>query len=68
MILEEFKDTLINKGYADLGRLKAMYMYRLSDEYFIVRIHVNTRQIEELKISWQRHLANLICDHVSYFS
>lgn len=59
MILEEFKDTLINKGYADLGRLKAMYMYRLSGEYFIIRIHINTRHIEELKISWQRHLANM---------
>ena len=67
-ILEDFKDTLINQGYADLGRLRAMYIYQICGDHFLVRLRVDPEYTEQFKITWQRHLANLICDHVCYYS
>lgn len=67
-LLEVFKDLLIDKGYADLGRLRAMYIHQLCAGYFLVRIRINDRQTEQIKITWQRHLANLACHEVNYYS
>lgn len=50
-ILEDFKDTLINQGYADLGRLRAMYIYRICTDYFLVRLRADPEYTEQFKIA-----------------
>lgn len=63
-LLEEFKLVIQSNGYDDYKKLLRMEMDSIETNGFVVRVPLEGTRSEIMRLSWQRHLANLATTNI----
>lgn len=63
-LLDEFKLVVQSKGYDDYEKLLRMEMDSIEPDGIVVRVPLEGSRSKIMRLSWQRHLANLAVTNV----